>query len=325
MSGNLEFRPREFVGTEGFVQVNKPASFFSRDTFNVYRADLSAPSGETMPAAIKVLPKYDELLRQILDRDYLNLQEFYREDEINPIFPRPLNKFDEVVNGERYYGFAMEFIPGNILSDQIKSGISYESAIGMGKALLDVMVRVEGFSASPDDALIMCDLSPENIMYNPETEKFRLIDLGLTLRQHEVASLLTGGEMWGRLYYASPEQVRWSEFSKGVPLLHDSIDARLNIYLLGEVLYELFAPHSVKELTKKNAQSTLTEINNFILSGRKNAIMREELEALGNIPQSLIEVILRAVSVDREERYGNMQEFRDAFNSALSSSRRLSN
>jgi predicted ATPase/signal transduction histidine kinase/tRNA A-37 threonylcarbamoyl transferase component Bud32/ActR/RegA family two-component response regulator len=79
--------------------------------------------------------------------------------------------------------------------------------------------------------IIHKDLGPSNILWNPLTSDFRIIDFGLaTVLSREKPTLTNPEELEGTLAYMSPEQTG---------RMNRSIDYRTDFYALGVTFYEL--------------------------------------------------------------------------------------
>ncbi len=123
------------------------------------------------------------------------------------------------------------------------------------------------------------DLKPANILMNSDNDLV-ISDFGLCLNIFsDSIRLAFTGEAFGTQFYSSPEQ---SEDFKHV-------DKRTDIYSLGKIIYVCFA------------------------SGNSFA----SLETSTILP-SINYVINKATKKNREERFSNIEELRDSFNSAIS-------
>ena len=76
------------------------------------------------------------------------------------------------------------------------------------------------------------DLSPDNILWNPETNQVMLIDFGSALEFPHKARIVHPHSVEGSRAYMSPEQS--GRINRG-------LDYRTDFYSLGVVLYELFS------------------------------------------------------------------------------------
>ena len=143
--------------------------------------------------------------------------------------------------------------------------------------------------------LVHRDISPPNILvgYNGPV---KITDFGLA--KHAIKREMTSpGVVFGRYSYLSPEQAR------GLPA-----DRRTDIYAGGIILWEM-----------------LTGRQLFPQDGRDATILRKlrkpDIPApssiVPGIPDGVDEVVLRALAVERDERYQNAEELREELSALL--------
>lgn len=124
---------------------------------------------------------------------------------------------------------ALELIPGEALSEKIKSGPLASAEISRLALQL-----CEGLSAAHEQGIIHCDLKPHNIFVTPDGW-LKILDFGLARRVYSEALgdstrsvSVDTATVSGTVPYMSPEQ-----------LSGQATDARTDIYSTGAVLYEL--------------------------------------------------------------------------------------
>jgi serine/threonine protein kinase len=143
--------------------------------------------------------------------------------------------------------------------------------------------------------LVHRDISPPNILvgYNGPV---KITDFGLA--KHAIKREMTSpGVVFGRYSYLSPEQAR------GLPA-----DRRTDIYAGGIILWEM-----------------LTGRQLFPQDGRDASILRKlrkpDIPApstiVPGIPEGVDQVVLRALAVERDERYQNAEELREELSALL--------
>lgn len=157
-----------------------------------------------------------------------------------------------------------------------------------------IMAAVE---AAHRHGFIHCDLKPENLFMLPAPPLAKLFDFGLVRRltASVVAPETTGGDVEGTAIYMSPEQCA------GV-----NVDVRTDLYALGVVFYEMLSTRP--PFFGEDAQVKLDH------AGRRPP----RLSALVPIPAALEEVVLRCLAKQREQRFTDIAELREALAAALS-------
>jgi serine/threonine protein kinase len=181
----------------------------------------------------------------------------------------------------------MEYLPGGSLQDRLKSNGPFE----WKRALQVVMPVAQALAFGHQQGIIHRDIKPANILMAEEDWPL-LADFGLAKILHSTRMVLTGpGQVVGTMAYAAPEQVQG-----------DKVDARVDIYSLGIVLYEL--------LTGQLPFRGVTQFDFMIarLTDRPIAL----LEANPDAPALLAPIIDKALAPNPNDRYQTMTElYRD--------------
>lgn len=137
------------------------------------------------------------------------------------------------------------------------------------------------------------DVSPQNILVSYEGT-VKVIDFGVARAMNRLTHTRTGG-FKGKLGYSSPEQVR-----------RDSVDGRSDQFALGVVLWEM--------LTGQRLFHRETELDTV------NAIVSQStppVRAFVEVPNSLVEVVERALQKEPGQRFENLQEMELALTRSL--------
>ena len=135
--------------------------------------------------------------------------------------------------------------------------------------------------------IIHRDIKPENIFVSRFGE-FKLGDFGIA---RELERTMSGLSKKGTYSYMAPEMYKGEAY-----------DSRVDIYSLGIVLYKLRNHNRLP----------------FISLEKQLITYRDKENALNKLPRpaeagdAFAEVILKACAFDREERYANAEEFREA-------------
>jgi len=180
----------------------------------------------------------------------------------------------------------MELLTGQTLAYQLLSGpLAARSVIEFGIQL------AEGLAAAHQQGILHRDLKPGNLGLTADG-RVKILDFGvaklLKSDPTDVTKTVTeGGLVKGTLAYMAPEQLRG-----------ESIDARVDIYAAGAVLYEMATakrPHA-----KASGPLLVDAILNQppVAPSSSNRSVTPELEA----------VILKALAKDRRLRYQSAQE-----------------
>ncbi|MCP4117961.1 MAG: diguanylate cyclase [Desulfobacteraceae bacterium] len=128
------------------------------------------------------------------------------------------------------------------------------------------------------------DISPDNILWNPETNQVMLIDFGSALEFPHKARIVFPHSVEGSRAYMSPEQS--GRMNRG-------LDYRTDFYSLGVVLYELFTGRLPFTTTDPNAL-----IHSHI------ALQPDPLTALApSLPPVVSDIVLKLMGKDAKERY----------------------
>ena len=144
-----------------------------------------------------------------------------------------------------------------------------------------------GMSAAQAVNVVHRDLKPGNILVNSDL-LVKIVDFGLAAAASSSDSRLTKtGILLGTPTYMAPEQVRGKK-----------IDSRTDIYSVGIIMYELF--------TGKPPYSGEDSMSIMFQHVEGNAIPPRETNPM--IPESLENIILKAICVDPELRYQSFDE-----------------
>lgn len=128
---------------------------------------------------------------------------------------------------ERSWAYiVMEYVPGGSLKDRMTPGTPFD-----WQRALNVIIPVsQALAFAHDRGIIHRDIKPANILM-PQEDWPLLADFGLAKMKlsDTMPNLTIPGQVLGTMAYAAPEQIQEDV----------GIDARVDIYSLGIVLYEL--------------------------------------------------------------------------------------
>ena len=148
----------------------------------------------------------------------------------------------------------------------------------------------------PDDKplnLVHRDVSPQNILVGKDGVT-RITDFGVARAEARISST-RGGQLKGKLAYMPSEQVR-----------NEPVDRRTDVYAAGVAFWEALAG---KRLFRADNEAALIHM---ILEGALEAptVHNED------IPEPVERVCMKALSVERDDRFATAAEFADALEDA---------
>jgi serine/threonine protein kinase len=191
----------------------------------------------------------------------------------------------------------MEYLAGENASGMMRRLTARQQRLPMALAAYIVAEACAGLhhahelhdSAGNALHLVHRDISLSNLFVT-YTGEVKVLDFGIATAAHRLTRTATG-QVKGKFSYMSPEQCR------GEPL-----DARSDLFSLGVVLYELSTGRRL--FKKANELMVLKAVT-------EQPIPRPTRELPG-YPPELEAVCLKALSRDRDDRYGSALEMRDA-------------
>ena len=244
-----------------------------------------------------------KLLRRSLSGDIEMWGRFEREAQLvsrleNAHIVRVFD-FGRTADGQLF--LAMEFVEGETLEARIKRGLlSPAEAVEILAQVLDGLNEAHGLG------VVHRDLKPPNIMLGHRRDggvRAKILDFGIArlsdaLAEVDSSKLTQIGMVMGTPAYLAPEQA-----------LADDLDHRTDIYAMGCVAYELLTgrpPFIGAELRKVISQ-------HLTAAPLDPAQLRPELSAL----PALSAAVLKALAKEREHRFQNVLEFREALRQSL--------
>jgi eukaryotic-like serine/threonine-protein kinase len=236
-----------------------------------------------------------KVLRSEFNKDEDFIRRFKREAESATSLDHPnIVSIYDVGEDEDIYFIVMEYVQGKTLKQYIKEHgkLSVEESLHIMKQV------VSGIAVAHDYGIIHRDIKPHNILIT-ENGTAKLTDFGIALAITS-ATITHTNSILGSVHYFSPEQARG-----GIA------NAKSDIYSFGAVLYEMvtgrvpFVGESPVSVALKHLQE------NVIEPRRLNP----------EIPQSVENIILRALAKNPMQRYDSAQDLLKDMNSALEPNR----
>lgn len=194
----------------------------------------------------------------------------------------------------------MDYVDGanlNFIKNQdgkIPLPVSLLIAIEMCKALHHAHNRKFTYAGESHRSIVHRDIKPANIMVS-KTGHVKLTDFGIA-RAVEVPDVTVAGTMIGTVYYMSPEQLE-----------EKPTDPRTDIYSLGVVLYEILTGQ------KPFGGRPITAVMRKIVSGDYKRIQEKD----PGLPTEITSIVTRAMEMNPENRYQDIQEMQRDMEQAL--------
>jgi eukaryotic-like serine/threonine-protein kinase len=185
------------------------------------------------------------------------------------------------------YAISMEYFPSHTLGSEVvgEKPMPLNRALGFG---IDICT---GMEVAHQVGIVHRDLKPANVLINNEG-LLKIVDFGVAAAQREGDTQLTKtGYVIGSPKYMAPEQI-----------LGKKVDQRADVYALGVILYEILT--GVPPYARGDHMSVMYQH----VQGKA----RPPREVNPALPPGLPEVIMQAMSVDKDKRYQTMQDLRAA-------------
>jgi len=192
--------------------------------------------------------------------------------------------YDFIAHGKNY-AISMEYFPSHSLTYNIARYKKLDVVRGV-----NILRQIcNGMSAAQAVSVVHRDLKPGNILIN-KNGRVKIVDFGLAAAASMAGSRLTKtGILVGTPTYMSPEQVRGK-----------TIDSRTDIYAIGVIMYEIFT--GVPPYTGEESVSIMFQ------HVEGNPLSPRELN--NEIPELLQSIILKAMSVNPDDRHQTFDELK---------------
>lgn len=198
----------------------------------------------------------------------------------------------EYISQKDLVAYTMEYVRGGDLASYLRThkNIPITTAVRM---LLQMCSGVEAIRAS---GIVHRDLKPSNILLD-ESLSVKIADFGIA-RSDDGPRLTARGGVVGTIEYLSPQYLE-----NGI------IDAQSDVYALGVIAYEMLVG-----FTPFAGNGVLRTVELKISSDPPAPIEKNPA-----IPETLSEIVLRALSRDTEKRYRNAAEMVVALSEVMNS------
>jgi serine/threonine-protein kinase len=224
-----------------------------------------------------------------LEQDKEAVSAFEREARIlaNVSDPNVVKVYDSIIDEGHYY-FVMEYIEGEHLGKLIRRGPTpVEQVVRILEQVLSGLQTMHG------NGIIHQDIKPSNILIDSKGVP-KITDFGLATSAGEDGPTLD----WGSVQYLAPE-VFSNTFVQ---------DARLDIYALGMVAFELLLGEKAFRAECPEIYENESEISRKWVNWHQNQQQqfRPLSEINPEIPLHLSQIVARMMAKDRLKRYGNV-------------------
>lgn len=184
-----------------------------------------------------------------------------------------------------------EYVPGTPLSELMTHPLPWQEAAQI------LLPLTEALAYAHSKNIIHRDLKPDNITINAENQPI-LSDFSLMrIIEEEETRDMTGTNVGlGSASYISPEQ------GKGL-----TVDFRADIYSLGVIFFEMVTGRKLFY-----ASNSMEIVIQHVMADPP-----KPRSIVPGLPRSIEEIILNALSKDRDKRYQTMQDFADALRAVV--------
>lgn len=236
-------------------------------------------------------------LKEVIDPDRRQREHFIFEWEVlkrldHPALPKVYAVFEHQKLRRVY--ILMSYIKGFDLERLRQWQSEKRFSVSLVLALMSPVVGAVSYLHHQDPPVVHRDVKPSNILVPPDGEEAVLVDFSIA--KEYVPNGTTTAVRHGSPGYAAPEQ-----YGTGTTPLTD-------IYGLGATLYTL--------LTGAIPTDALTR-----LTESKTDPLRSVKEFLPTISTEISDVVARAMSLNREERFADVEQFWQAFQDAAKEKR----
>lgn len=257
----------------------------------LYLARRVGAAGFARPVGLKVV-------QPELAKDPHFIRMFIDEAKLSAKIQHPnIVHVEELGEVDGSYFLAMEYVHGVSLAELLKSLHRNKRRLAPAMACWIALQVADALHAAHETRdekgkaleVVHRDVSPQNILLSA-TGHVKLIDFGIAkaLGRQQKTSV---GALKGKLRYMSPEQARGQ-----------GVDRRTDIYALGIVLWEM--------LTMRRLFRAAGEIE--LIETVRNPQIRNPREHVAEIPETLAEAVMHALTFDKDARPDTAKALRRA-------------
>ncbi|HEY6482103.1 MAG TPA: HEAT repeat domain-containing protein [Steroidobacteraceae bacterium] len=190
------------------------------------------------------------------------------------------------------YAISMEYFPSHTLGSEVVN----EKPLELRRAVQFGIDIATGMTVAHQVGIVHRDLKPANVLINQDG-LLKIVDFGVAAAHREGDTQLTKtGYVIGSPKYMAPEQI-----------LGKKVDERADIYALGVILYEMVT--GVPPYSRGDHMSVMYQH----VQGKA----RVPREINPSLPQTLSDLVAKAMAVDKGKRFQSMEEMRAALQRSL--------
>jgi serine/threonine protein kinase len=199
--------------------------------------------------------------------------------------------FDVGREGDLLY-IVMELLDGKQLGELLR-----DVTMPVEEVLVILVRAMEGVAAAHAEGIVHRDLKPENILVctgpSGRLDDPRVLDFGISKLEEDASRPLTrSGVMMGTPFYMSFEQISTKR----------DLDQRVDVYAMGVIVYEALCgrvPYSAE---------SVGALAVAMMSGPPAPLA----ELRPDLSPELVAVVMKAIALDRDERYPTMRALIEA-------------
>ena len=196
----------------------------------------------------------------------------------------------DFLNLEGSFAISMEYFPSHTLSGEIPDS----KPMDLAKALRFSKDMATGMTIAHQAGVIHRDLKPANILVNDEG-LLKIVDFGVAAAASSGDTQLTKtGYVIGSPKYMAPEQI-----------LGKKVDVTADVYSIGVIMYEMVT--GIPPYSRGDHMSVMYQH----VQGKAKHCQEINPE----LPDEYANLIIKAMSVDKTQRYQSMDELTEALNS----------
>jgi serine/threonine-protein kinase len=183
------------------------------------------------------------------------------------------------------YFITMEYVTGTSLRELIDRGepLPVPAVVAIAKQLCRAL------EVAHDQGVIHRDIKPQNLMVQPDGT-LKVMDFGVARLRERTQQLTSTGMVVGTPAYMAPEQ-----------LMDDPVDARVDIYAAGVVMYECLTGHRPVDGSSPHV----------LMARMLSSAIRPPHEVNPAVPKVLSAIVMRTLAKEADQRPSTAGELYD--------------